>query len=467
MSIDRVFYYFDKISKIDRISYNEKEIAEYLLSFGRNLGLATFSDSENNLVIKKKAHKGNKPAVILQAHSDMVWETVHKDNGEKRIPHNIFVKDGIMRADGTTLGADNGIGIAMILAILEHNNKNHPTIEAVFTANEEETMGGAIGIKSEYLSGQYLINLDSEKEGVFTIGSAGGISSFINFPLERIESSKPKTVEIVVEGCKGGHSGLEIGQKHENPILLLVRLLQMLDIDYELVSLEGGTRSSSIPQQAYAKINVEDVEELQISIEKFKKNRNNEWQYEEDSLRIRMAEICQDTVVYNKRSQNLALLLLESLPHGVYSRTAEFVFSSVNLAIVKEKQEELTIELSLRSSYEWWYHDKVKQISRLTSYLGGVTTIKDEYSAWEYKKEGKLIELFSESYSKLFNRNPIYENIHAGVECGILIKNCSSIKEAISIGPTICNPHTTLEYLDVQSVNKVYCLLNDVLEKLA
>ncbi|MCC5909624.1 MAG: beta-Ala-His dipeptidase [Clostridiaceae bacterium] len=467
MGAERAFYYFNEISKIPRVSFEEKKIADYLVEQGERMGLEVIRDKENNVILKKAGNRIDSPVVVLQAHSDMVWESENPEETLEKIPCNIHIKNGKMCTNGTTLGADDGIGVALMLALLENNQKNYPALEAIFTANEEETMGGALAIRKENVTGEYMINLDSEKEGVFTIGSAGGISSLCKLPVQSKNSTKDKTVKIMVTGCIGGHSGLEINRKHENAIKILVRFLRTLSKDsFELKSVEGGSRSNAIPEWATAVVNTDSVEILEKQITDFMKTCQNEWCNEEKKLSISIKQTEYSCVVYEDGFKERLLLLLENLPHGVYSRTEDFVCSSVNLAIVREIEKHITIELSLRSSYESWYRDEVKKIGRLIEYFGGESEDKDEYPAWMYKKDSGLTKIFLDTYDELYGEEAECENVHAGLECGIIMRNCPSVKDAISIGPTILNAHTVFETLDIESVNKVYALLDKVLQKI-
>ncbi|GAA0728017.1 aminoacyl-histidine dipeptidase [Clostridium malenominatum] len=467
MSVERVFYYFNEISKISRVSFEEKKIADYLVEQGERMGLEVIRDKENNVIIKKAGNRIDSPVVVLQAHTDMVWQSENLEETLEKIPCNIHVKNGRMCTNGTTLGADDGIGVALMLTLLENNKKEYPALEAIFTANEEETMGGALAIRKENVTGEYMINLDSEKEGVFTIGAAGGISSFCKLPVQIKDSIKDKTVKIMVTGCIGGHSGLEINRKHENAIKILVRFLRTLSKDsFELKSLEGGSRSNAIPEWATAVVNTDAIEILEKQIIDFMKNCQSEWCNEEKNLSISIKQTEYSCVVYEDQFKERLLLLLENLPHGVYSRTEDFVCSSVNLAIVREIEKYITIELTLRSSYESWYRDEVKKITRLIEHFGGDSEHKDEYPAWMYKKDSELIKIFLDTYYELYGEEAECENVHAGVECGIIMRNCPSVKDAISIGPTILNAHTIFETLDIESVNKVYALIDKVLQNI-
>lgn len=467
MSTERVFYYFNEISKISRVSFEEKKIADYLVEQGKRMGLEVIRDKENNVIIKKISNRIDSPVVILQAHTDMVWKSENSEETQEKIPYHIHVKDGRICTNGTTLGADDGIGVALMLTLLENNTKEYPSLEAIFTANEEETMSGAIAIRKEDVTGEYMINLDSEKEGVFTIGSAGGISSFCKLPVQSKASIKKKTVKIMVMGCIGGHSGLEINRKHENSIKLLVRFLRKLSKNsFELKSLEGGSRSNAIPEWATAVVNTDDIEILEKEIMDFIKNCQNEWCNEEKELSISIKPTEYSCVVYDDQFREKLLLLLENLPHGVYSRTEDFVCSSANLAIVREIEKYITIELTLRSSYESWHKDEVQKIERLMEHFGGESERKDVYPAWMYKKDSELTKIFLDTYDELYCEKAECENVHAGLECGIIMRNCPSVRDSISIGPTILNAHTVSESLDIESVNKVYVLLDKVLKNI-
>lgn len=468
---ERVLACFREIAEIPRPSYEEEKIADYLEAQGRRLGLGVFRDGHNNVILRQEKKETGCPSVILQAHTDMVWETENTQTAGEKIPHGIHEEGGYIKASGTTLGADNGIGVALILALLNKGG-DYPPLEAVFTSNEEETMGGAEALNGEVLSGEWLINLDSEKEGVFTIGAAGGISVLLEFPVMEEKAGKREAVTVAVRGGKGGHSGLEIGKRRENAICLLVRFLRSLDeAVWELSALEGGSRSNAIPSEASAVILAENAAFIEKQAALFMEQRRNEWSDEEKELILTVEKNgdVKEGNVYAPSCREDLLFLMENLPHGVKSRTEEFICSSVNLASVMESSGQkrmLTIELSLRSSYESWYRDEAERICRLGNRFGAGTVIKDEYPAWSYKKESKLTEVLREAYTERFGREPVLENVHAGVECGIIMKNCPSVKEAVSIGPTITGAHTVNEAVEAASVGKVFRLLDAVLTKI-
>ena len=467
MTCENVLKYFYEISKIPRPSYFEKDIADYLCKKGHEFGLEVFRDNENNVILKKNVLEKPTGGLILQAHTDMVWMTDFEDDLEIKIPQDISIENGIMTANKTTLGADNGIGIALILALLEDNLDNEIVLECLFTSNEEETMGGALALKEEHLYGQYLINLDSEQEGVITIGAAGGITSVCTLPIKKKTANFHHGVSMKITGGKGGHSGLEIHKKRENAIKLLVRLLNYLQTtDFELTKIEGGNRSNAIPSQAIAYINTDKPQEIREAVKSFIANCQNEWQDEEDTLECYVENTLPSDEAYYEQDKQRVLLLLENLPHGVKSQTEKFVCSSVNLATLQETEQGVRVELTLRSSYSSWYYDEVKRIARLVEFFGGITEQKDEYAAWQYQKDSYLLYVTKNIYKELFNKEVLHENVHAGVECGIIMKQCPSIKEAISLGPTLRNVHTTKEELDVTSVSNVYKLLREVIIKL-
>lgn len=466
MENQRVLSYFDEILKIPRPSYHEAAIADYLERFGTQRWLSVMRDSCNNVILKKVGNI-QRPAVVLQSHSDMVWVTEQPVPPGNEIPNEVYIEDGIMRTKGTTLGADDGIGIAMILAILDEDDPDFPPIEAVFTANEEETMEGAMALQPSCLEGTCLINLDSEEEGVLTIGAAGGISSECIFPIHKRSSAFQHAVRIQVTGGKGGHSGLEIREKRENAIQLLVRVLRSLpQTGWELAKIEGGERSNAIPIDAAACINTDRPQDIRQAVAAFTAQRCSEWRNDEPELNIRVEAVSSAEQVYEAENAECICLLLENLPHGPRSQTKEFVCSSVNLALLWETEEELHVELSLRSSFASWYHDEVERIAHFTRFLGGSTIAKDEYAAWQYQVDSHLLSATQETYRQLFGKEALCENVHAGVECGIIMEQCPSIREAISFGPTIRNAHTIREELDVDSVGTVYCLLRETLHRL-
>ena len=461
---ENIFPYFEEIQKIPRPSFQEEKIGSYLMEKGSLLGLSCRRDGAGNVILKTK-DAGTGKKVILQAHMDMVWEEDQRNRGTVKIPYRVHTEKGIMKAEGTTLGADNGIGMALILALLENDRTYNSQIEAIFTVNEEETMEGAERLDGNEITGNYLINLDSEREGVFTVGAAGGISAQIKLVVETIKKECPAAVRLKITGGKGGHSGLDIARAHRNGILCLVRLIRTADMEVCIGSLKGGKRLNAIPGEAEAVLSARDIEGLKHALAQAEEQLKKEWEASGEYFQVAVEEINFPGLFCTENCSEQILRLVEDMPHGVCQENQKNTFSSANPALAEEADGTFTVQVSFRSVFEAWCKNQVQRLKRIAGRVHGKFEILEEYPAWVGGTGTELFEIFRNSYRECFDREAETEVVHAGVECGIIMKNCPSVREGISLGPTIWNAHTTEEALDMESVYKVYRLLDHVLKK--
>ena len=473
----RVLEIFKEMSQIPRGSGNEKGISDYIVNFAHNLGLEATQDSEWNVVIKKPATPGyeNRPSVILQGHIDMVCVKGHDSNHDfSKDPIANIIEGEWMHADDTTLGADNGMGGAMILAVLEDKNQQHGPLQVLFTTNEETGMDGAAAVKEGQVTGDYLINLDTEVEHEFCVSCAGGCHVNVSIPLLR-ENNLPgydAGLALTVQGLKGGHSGIEIIEQRANANQVLARVLYDLEKHYSfnLASFVGGVKHNAIPSKAVATMSVrkEDIEAIKTLIVFYEKEYKHEFAIKDPNLTFVVEEIPTPETVYADDTSEALISYLYLAEDGVHSmsQTIEgLVETSDNLAIVSESTHTIDILVSVRSSNKNSLEYLAKKLLLLADTLGVSATRSGGYPAWEYDKGSKLEEQVISLYNTMSDTPARVSAVHAGLECGLL-KNVLPNTEMISFGPTIISPHTNMECVHLPSVEHVYVFLKELLKKL-
>ncbi len=459
-----VWKYFEEICKIPRCSKHEGKIAEYIMEVAKKHGLEVAKDEVGNVVARKKANGyENAPMITLQCHMDMVCEK------NKDVEHD-FSKDAIkpyvdgewVKAKGTTLGADNGIGVAMCLALMEEKNIKHGPLEFLFTVDEETGLTGAFNLKKEFIKGQLLINLDSEDFGVIYIGCAGGGNSTIKLPV-KYEDIDREGLRIHVKGLKGGHSGIEIDKGRANSIKLLARILY--NINARISKIEGGDKHNAIPREAVAEVVVE--ENVEDKIRELEDAFRNEYSKTEPNLKVEV-EKCKITKIIDKESNEKLIKLLMGLPHGVIAMSQEvegLVETSTNLATIR-MNDEATVVMSSRSSINSAL-DAIMQSIRCIGELAGASVEEgSKYPGWKPNLESRLLRIASEAFKEMYGKEPEKKAIHAGLETGV-IGDITGIKEIISIGPQIEHPHSPDERVNIKSVENFWKYLLYLLEKVA
>lgn len=470
-----VFHFFSEISAIPRGSNNNTAISNYLVDFAKDRKLDYIQDEYENVVIIKEASKGyeDAPAIILQGHMDMVCEKTSDST------HN-FLKDGIeiiidgdyIRANNTTLGADNGIALAYSLALLDDDDLKNPRLEAIFTTDEEVGMDGAIGLDVSGLKGKHLINMDSGEEGILLTSSAGGLNGYCEIPIvnKNIEGLK---VQISINNLKGGHSGAEIHQNRTNAIKLLGRLLFELTqiIDFKLISLEGGQKDNVIPREAYADIVISEKshDDLIKAIESLSSNYYKELVVSEPDFSIETKVSDKDEYeALDDFSFNKVLFYLINSPNGVQKMSHSFeglVESSLNLGVAKVDNEKAVFSHSIRSSINSYKKFISDRLDCLACFTDGSYEVRSEYPAWEYKKDSPLREHMIKIYNELYGRDPELAAIHAGLECSFFAGKISGI-DIISLGPDMDDIHTPKEKLNISSTISVYKYIEKVIENI-
>ncbi len=474
---ERVFYYFEELSKIPRESGNERAVSNFLIETAKKLNLDYYQDKLMNVVIRKPATKGyeNSDGIILQGHIDMVCEKEMESN------HN-FLTDGIdlvidgnyLRANQTTLGADNGIAVAMALAVLEDKNLEHPLIELLATVEEETTMNGALNLENNILKGKLLINIDSEEEAILTAGSAGGksIKIFLNENKIKIEEKKLKLFKLEVKNLFGGHSGAEIHKNRLNANKILIELLSLVkkSFDIKLAHIQGGSKDNAIPRDAYAEVAIDKgtVENFKLEINNiFKILRDKYISFEQD-ITFDISESVNDVSVFSNEFLDNYINLINEIPTGVNTWLKEYpdiVESSDNLAIVRTNENSVSILVSIRSSEPVVLDELLNKIINITKKYGANFEISDGYPEWRFRSQSILRDTAVKTYEQMFNEKMIVTVIHAGLECGAISQQYPHL-DMISIGPNIYDVHTPKEKMEIKSVEKYYNYLVELLKNL-
>ena len=473
---ERLWYYFMEILKIPRPSKREEKIAEYLIKFGQKHNLETIQDETGNILIRKPASKGkeNVKPIVLQSHIDMVCEKnsdiVHDFD---RDPIQAWIDGEWVKAKGTTLGADDGIGIAAQLAILESNDIEHGPIECLFTIDEETGLTGAFGLKSDLLKSNILLNLDSEDEGELFIGCAGGKDTLANlhFSKENVPDNIT-SFKITVGGLKGGHSGDDIQKGLGNANKILNRLLWNATNRYDmrLSVFDGGNLRNAIAREAYAIVTVPVKSQNKFIkyVEDFEKTIQKEYKITEPDLKVKAYSTQTPEFLIDITSQNKLLNAVYACPHGVIAWSVEipnFVETSTNLASVKALKDEFLITTSQRSSVESAKKDICNMVASVFKLADAKVKHTAGYPGWKPNPDSEIVEITENSYKKLFNQQPKVRAIHAGLECG-LIGHTYPKMDMISFGPTLRGVHSPDERLNIETTKKFWDLLIDVLKSI-
>jgi len=468
-----VFKYFEEISQVPRGSGDEKRISEFLVNFAKELNLEVVQDEHLNVIIRKPATAGyeNCPGVILQGHMDMVCEkNKDVDHDFEKDPIDLRIVDDMIYANGTTLGADNGIAVAMSMAVLASNDLAHPALEVLVTSNEEAGMTGANGLDGSLLKGKYIINLDSEEEGFLLVSCAGGNRSYVTLPLtyKNIEDNK-QAFMIEVKGLLGGHSGMDIVKQRANSNVTMGRILNLLDVDFDLVEVNGGSKNNAIPREceAVVAVNKDQAETLKANVAKIEELLKNEFKTTDPGLEVVVKEATADKAITDECKAK-AMLLLNFIPNGIQTVSKDIeglVESSSNLGVVKTENDVMSFESAVRSSVATLRENLNYKTKMLCDTVNANFENTDGYPAWEYAKNSKLEELCVDVYEKSAGKKPVITAIHAGLECGLLLDKMPGC-EAISMGPDMFEVHTPNEHLSIPSVKNVYEFLLAVLKSM-
>ena len=473
----RVFYNFLEISKIPRQTFFEKEVSDFILNWAKNLGLEGHQDKKNNLLIRKPASLGykNKKPIVIQAHIDMVCEKRPEVKHDFRKDPIKLVLEGDILSTGnrTTLGADDGIGVAMAMAVLEDKNLKHPPVDVILTTAEEEDMSGALNIDKSWFNTNRLINIDHVVDNEIIAGSCGGIGVDLKFPVEYTKKiDNYKGYQIKISGLRGGHSGEDIHKGRANANVLLANLLNLLreKINFLISDLKGGNFRLAIPREAHVTVALEekDVETLKDIVKNFESEAKKI--YEETAIDLKI-EVSAENLAENLLSKNTVDKIIDAIilsPNGISSMIGSLnvVESSCNLGEVYIKENHIYLVTEIRATFDKNRDYIYNKIALIGKYLGGELRNFSAYPSWVYKAHSNLRDTANKVYLEMFGENIRTLAVHAGLECGCFVDKIQGDMDAISIGPNAWDLHSPDERLSVSSTEKVYKFLTKILENL-
>ncbi|MFW5813615.1 MAG: aminoacyl-histidine dipeptidase [Fibrobacterota bacterium] len=460
--------HFEKLCSIPRPSGHEKKAVDYVVALAQKWGMEYVCDEVNNVIVRKKASPGfeNRRGVILQSHLDMVPQknegTVHDFLTDPIVP---FVDGEWVRARGTTLGADNGIGAAAALAVLEDTSLAHGPLEALFTVDEESGMTGAMNLASGVLRGSALVNLDTEDEGEVYIGCAGGVDVLIDIPVSREPVQEGVAFALAVRGLKGGHSGLDINLGRGNAIRVLVRCLYKAANDFGLRidSVRGGSVRNAIPREAFSEVVLPEgkASEFRQYVRDFETTVKTELQVADPAVEVTVDSVSVPQSVLSFGSQLKLLRALYSCPNGVIrmsDRVKGVVETSGNLAMIASEDEKVEVQCLLRSSVDSARDDLCCAVESAFAPAGAMVDFSGGYPGWDPDPQSSLLRTMKQVYRDLFGNEPQVKVVHAGLECGIIKAKYPDL-ELVSVGPTIRYPHSPDERVHIGSVGKFWSYL--------
>lgn len=463
---------FAALNSVPRPSKKEEQVIEFIKNFGENLNLETTVDEVGNVIIKKPATSGmeNRKAIVLQSHLDMVCQKNNDVNFDFETQGIQMEVDGDwVKAKGTTLGADNGIGVATIMSVLESNDIPHPALEALFTIDEETGMTGAIGLKPGQLHGEILLNLDTEEDDEIDIGCAGGVDVTASATYN-LEDSKGQIVKITVKGLQGGHSGMDIHKGFGNANIILGRLLYtgLEKENIQLISIDGGGLRNAIPREANAVLSVRNSVEFIEQANKLKAEILEEFADIEKDIQINIENYSTAEKAISEADSKKIILVLKSLHNGVFRMSpdvADLVESSNNVARVELKNGELKILNLSRSSVESTKYSVAEQLKSVCELAGIKVEFGGSYPGWKPKPGSEIVQLMEKIYEKKFQEKPQVVACHAGLECGIIGANYPDM-EMVSFGPTIRGAHSPDEKANIPSVQKFWGFFKEILAEI-
>lgn len=467
---EKLFHFFEDISAIPRGSANEKAISDYLVAFAEERNLWYHRDALFNVIIKKPASAGakEKPAVMLQGHTDMVCEKLagvaHDFTTD---PLDLIIKDGVLSANGTTLGGDNGAAVACMLAILDDDTLTHPALECVFTTQEEIGLNGAEALDKSLLSARTMINLDSEDEGVATVSCAGGLRFALTRPITR-SKKEGMLLHLEATGLLGGHSGTDINKEHQNANLLMARMINHLfhNTDALLVDFNGGTKDNAIPRETSAtlfysdEVAAKNAENLALALSA---DFSSEICPYEPAFQFLVSTENGTADVISAEDGKAFITAMCLAPNGVQFRNMNldgFTVTSLNLGIAATDETSASLVFAPRSSVATLMSALKEKLCLLAETFGFEVSMHGEYPGWSFAEVSPIRDVFVQSYKELFHDDLKIEAIHAGLECGLFSDAIPGL-DAIAVGPTIRGCHTPDEHLPLDSFERFYELLTD------
>lgn len=466
-----VFDWFYKINQIPRESGHEKEISDFLVDFAKKRNLEVMQDDQYNVIIKKKASDGyeNSKPVIIQGHMDMVCvKEDDSDHDFRKDPIKMIVEGDFLRADKTTLGGDDGIAVAYALAILDGDYK-HPALEVLITTNEETGMQGAANIKKGMLEGTRLINIDSEEEGVFLSGCAGGVIVDTTFDIQEEKNDLRDAMKITISGLKGGHSGMMIKYQRGNALKILFRIINQIreNTDLKISSISGGTKHNAIPNIAVAEIAISDYDKAYETASKIIKDIQDEYKVQDENLKVEMSRCKVENVFTKEFSDRLIdyFLIVKDQVVMMSNDVDNLVQTSLNNAILKREGKHMLLLTSIRSSLESQLDMMIENLHALSRVVNAKFELKNRYPAWQFERESKIRDTALSTYKEIFGKEGKIDLIHAGLECGLLKKvltNC----DMISYGPFMYDVHSPREKISISSAKRMWDFTLKLLENL-
>lgn len=475
---DKVFYYFEEITKIPHGSGNEAALAQYIADFAKERNLEHSIDKAGNVVVKKPAFAGyeNAPGVIFQGHIDMVCEKLGSvEHDFTKDPLQLEIDGDFIRAKGTTLGADNGIAVAYMLAMLDHKDLPSPAIEAIFTTEEETGMGGAVAFDASGLKGKYFINMDSEEEGKFLISCCGGRRVRVNLPIEReAKQADAVTYTLQIKGLKGGHSGSDIHLQRANSNKLMGRLLQELcdkDVAYAISEINGGRMDNAICRETAAVLVLTEAEAQKAAkvIADMETLLKKEYRHTDADMIItwEKATDAGNEVFTEKVKQNcIAVLLL--IPYGVQTMSLDIdglVESSSNIGVVETAEKAVYFDSAVRSAVASRKEVICNQIKAIADLAGATVESSNDYPGWVYDANSQLLKFLEDAYRATSGKEPELMALHAGVECGMFAEKMPGL-DMVSLGPDMYDVHTPEERLSISSTERTWEFLKEALKRM-
>lgn len=470
----KVFSYFEKICSIPHTSFHEKELSDYCVSFAKERNLYYEQDQMGNVLIVAEPTKGyeNVPAIMLQGHLDMVGDKTAKCSLDlEKDGLNIYIDGDYIRAKGTTLGGDDGIAVAYALTILDDPSIPHPRLEVVLTVCEEVGLRGATAMDFSSCQAKRLINVDSEVEGILTAGCAGGIRVCSELPMKKTTRTGIVTT-FSIEGLSGGHSGMEIDKGRANANLLLGRFLLQLhqEVDYDLISIQGGAKENVIPKTGRISLLIgeNDTKATYEVMNQFNSQMSAEYGTADPGIHMIMKlehDILQERSVLDKQSLSHILAALNTMPNGVQAMSMDLqglVETSLNMGVIELDHDIFRMRFSIRSSVPSAKEYLVSKVTYFTQFLGGWVSFSGEYPAWPYERESRFRDICVEIYKKQYGKEPKIQLMHAGLECGIIADKLPGI-DCISFGPNMLDIHTPNEHMSISSVARVWEFLKSIL----
>ncbi len=478
LSPANVWKHFYALTQIPRPSGQMEEITAFIEGFGNSLGLETKRDNSGNVLICKPASAGFEKlqTVILQSHLDMVpQKNTNTDFDFTKDVIDAYIDGGWVKAKGTTLGADNGIGVAVMMALLEDKTLNHGKIEALFTYDEETGMYGALEIRQDFISGTIMLNLDSEQDGELYVGCAGGADLNISFQYKDDTNviKEDIAVRVSLTGLKGGHSGVDIHLQRANANKLMFRFLKEAVQDYgaRLASIDGGSLRNAIPREAFAVVTIpgaDDCEGFWELVSDYQDLFREEYKGVEDSISFVVEQVNLPEYLIPEEIQDDLINAVEGCQNGAIGFLHDFpdtVETSTNLAIVKSSPGKIDVKILVRSSSETKKYAVCSSLESVFALAGAKVEYGNAYQGWDPNINSPVLSVMKSVYEKKYDNQPAVKVMHAGLECGIILSNVPGL-DIVSFGPTIKHPHSPDEKIEIDTVEKFWNYLVNILEQI-